>query len=66
MSINFEIDDELSYAQNLEAFTKALEELASDLAPALAKELELDHDDPTHDRDAVLGRLFSAIDEKTS
>jgi hypothetical protein len=65
-TVTFEIDDALSYEQNIKAFTDALKQLDSDLAPALATELESVPDEPTQGRDATLGNLFSAMKEKSS
>lgn len=59
--INFDIDDGLTFAENIKAFTDAIEQLDPELATALAKELALVSADPTEGRDLALGRLFSAM-----
>ena len=59
---SFEIDDGLSFSENVKSFGETLNDLDAKLGPALLKEIDSFADAGAFDRDAVLQRLFDAME----
>ena len=59
----FEINDDLSFAENLEKFSEILKKLDPELGPVLSKEIDTFVDAGAYDRGTVLDRLFDALKE---
>ena len=57
----FEIDDKLSFSDNLSEFAKVLADLDPELGPALLKEITQADEAESFDRELILERLHATL-----